>query len=126
MERGMKTIAKQDGVTFGGFIMVLVLLVVAAIFAMKLIPAYMENGKIQHAFESIARDPAMQTATIAEIRDSFFKRASTMDNVTAVTANDLEISKENGRVTLSASYNVKIPLAGNVSFLISFNPSAPK
>ena len=122
----MITIVKQRGITFSGFIVVLVLLVAVAIFSMKLIPAYMENGKVQKAFDAITRDPAMQTATVAEIKDSFYKRAITMDNVTTVSANDIEISKEGGKLTLSASYSAKIPLAGNVSLLIEFNPSAPK
>ena len=123
----MKTLfKKQRGVTFGGLIMVLVLFVVVAIFTMKLIPAYMENGKIQKAFDAIVRDPAMQTATIADIRDSFYKRSNVMDNVTTVTSGDIVISKEDGRLSLSASYSTKIPLAGNVSLLIEFNPSAPK
>jgi Domain of unknown function (DUF4845) len=120
----MNSILKQRGVTFGGFIMVLVLLVVVAIFSMKLIPAYMENGKIQKAFDAIVRDPAMQTATVAEVKDSFYKRANTMDNVTTVTSNDLEIYHEGGKLTLSANYNAKIPLAGNISLLIEFHPSA--
>jgi len=122
----MKLLAKQRGVTFGGFIMVLALLGGLAIFGMKLIPAYMENGKIQKAFDAITHDPTMQTASIAEIKDSFYKRANTMDNVTALTSNDIEINKEGGALKLSASYSTKIPLAGNVSLLIEFNPSAPK
>jgi len=122
----MKLLAKQRGVTFGGFIMVLALLGGLAIFSMKLIPAYMEDGKIQKAFDAITHDPAMQTASIAEIRDSFYKRANVMDNVTTVTSNDIEINKEGGALKLSASYSTKIPLAGNVSLLLEFNPSASK
>ncbi|MFA6902877.1 MAG: DUF4845 domain-containing protein [Gallionellaceae bacterium] len=122
----MKTNFQQRGVTFGGFIMVLVLLVVAAIITMKLIPPYMENGKVQKAFESIVRDPEMSNATIADIRDSFYKRAITMDNVTTVSAADIDIYKEGTNLTLSANYSAKIPLAGNVSLLIEFTPSASK
>ena len=122
----MKALVKQNGVTFGGFIMILALLGGLAIFSMKLIPAYMENGKIQKAFDAITHDPAMQTATVAEIKDSFYRRANTMDNVTNVTANDIVIGKDGGKLTLSASYSTKIPLAGNISLLLEFNPSAPK
>ena len=122
----MKTLVKQSGVTFGGFIMVLALLGGLAIFSMKLIPAYMEDGKIQKTFDAITHDPAMQTATVGEIRESYYKRAVTMDSVTTVTENDIVIGKDGGRLTLSASYSKKIPLAGNVSLLVEFNPSAPK
>lgn len=119
-------IKQQHGVTFGGFIMVAFLLAFVAIFSMKLIPAYMENGKIQKALDAIVRDPAMQNAPVAEIRDAFYKRANTMDSVTTISGSDLDISKENGRLSLSATYTVKLPLAGNVKLLIEFNPSAPK
>jgi hypothetical protein len=43
-----------------------------------------------------------------------------------VTSNDIEISKDDSRLTMSASYSKKIPLAGNISLLIEFHPSAPK
>ena len=122
----MKTMSKQSGVTFGGFIMVLVLFVVAAIMSMKLIPAYMENGKIQTALDAIVRDPAMQNATVAEIRDAFGKRANTMDDVTVVNPGDLEIVRDGKGLTISVSYSKKVPFAGNVSLLVEFNPSAPK
>lgn len=122
----MKTIFKQQGVTFGGFIMVLALLGGLAIFAMKLIPAYMENGKIQRSFDSIVNDPAMQNATTAEIKDSFYKRSNVMDSVTSINTGDLVISKEGNSLSISAAYSAKIPLAGNVSLLVEFTPHAPK
>lgn len=122
----MKMLVEQRGFTFTGFVFGAALLVSVAIFSMKLIPAYMENGKIQKTLDAITHDPAMQTATAAEIRESFYKRAVTMDNVTTVTENDIVIGKAGGKLTLSASYSTKIPLAGNVSLLIEFNPSAPK
>lgn len=122
----MNTIFKQQGVTFGGFIMVLALLGGLAIFSMKLIPAYMENGKIQRSFDSIVNDPSMQNATIAEIKDSFYKRSNVMDSVTSINTGDLVISKEGGALSISAAYSAKIPLAGNVSLLVEFSPHAPK
>ena len=123
----MEAIAKQQrGVTFSGFLLVIVILAVVATFSMKLIPAYMQNGKIQKAFDAIVRDPAMQTAPIKDIRMSFYNRAITMDSVTVINQEDIEIGKDNGALVLSASYNVKVPLAGNVSLLLEFNPSTAK
>lgn len=122
----MRTISIQSGVTFGGFLMILALLGGLAIFSMRLIPAYLENAKVQKAFDTITRDPAMQAATVAEIKESFSKRANIMDDVSIVTTSNLEISKAEGKLTLSASYSKKIPLVGNVSLLLEFNPSSPK
>lgn len=122
----MKNSVKQGGFSFSGFIMVLVIFVAVAIFSMKLIPAYMDNGKIQKAMDAIVRDPAMQTASVADIKMAFAKRALIMDNVTRVSENDIEVNKEGGKLSLSANYNVKVPLAGNVSLIIEFSPAAPK
>jgi hypothetical protein len=122
----MKILAKQRGLTLSGFMMGAILFIFVAMFGMKLIPAYMENGKIQKAFEAIVRDPAMQTAPVSEIKSSYYKRANTIDTVTAVMPDDLVIGKDAGSITISASYSKKIPLAGNISVLIEFNPSAPK
>lgn len=122
----MKARGKQSGLSFGGFIMLLAFLGGLAIFSMKLIPAYIDNGKIQKALNVIVSDPAMQEASISEVKNAFNKRAITMDSVTAITTDDLVIIKQNGKLTISASYNKTVPLVGNVSLLLEFNPSAPK
>ena len=122
----MRRINGQSGITFGGFIMLLAALAGVAIFSMKLIPAYMDNGKIQKAFDAIVADPSMQNASLSEVRDSFYKRAITIDNVTVLNASDIEIFKDNGKLALSAKYSSKVPVAGNVSLVIDFNPASPK
>lgn len=120
----MKTISKQTGVTFGGFIMILALLGGLAIFSMKLIPAYMESAKVQKAFDAITRDPAMLAASVADIKLSFAKRANIMDDVSTVNESDIEIHKTKDKLTLSATYSKKIPLVGNISLLLEFNPTS--
>lgn len=114
---------KQRGVTFGGFVFGAFLLVVGGIFALKLIPAYMDDAKIKNVFTAISNDPEMQKASPHEIRVSFEKRAS-IDNIKSIKPDDIEISSENGRPILSTSYSVKVPLGGNISLLLEFNPAS--
>ncbi len=115
---------QQHGFSFGGFLIILILLVFGALFGFKLIPAYMENGKVQNMLEAIAHDPDMQTASIAELRNSFDKRAS-VNWVTSVKGADLVIEKgQDGRPVLSTSNEVRIKLAGNMTLLLEFNPSS--
>jgi len=117
--------AKQRGLSFSGFIFGAVILVLAITTGMKLIPAYMQDAKIGNLFTVIANDPEMQKASPREIRQSFSKRAS-IDSVTAINAEDIEITSNGGRLVLSASYAVKIPLAGNVSLYLDFSPTSAK
>ena len=114
---------QQRGITFGGFIFGAFLLVLVSIFGLKLIPAYMQDAQIKNVFNAIAHDPEMQKATPRDIRASFDKRSS-IDNIKAIKSEDIEIATDQGRLVLSASYFVKIPLVGNVSLYLEFNPTS--
>lgn len=115
--------AAQRGLSFSGFLFGAVILVLVSITGLKLIPAYMQNSQIENLFTAIANDPEMQNANVRDIKMSFSKRAS-IDDIGAITADDIEIVKEDGQLTLSASYSVKIPLVANVSLFLDFNPTS--
>lgn len=115
---------RQAGISFGGFIVGAFLLVVLTLFGFKLVPAYMEGAKIQHIFDAISHDPEMQKAGAHEILMSFDRRSS-VEGITGIQSGDIEISKgEDGRPILTASYDVKVKLGGNVSLLLEFNPTS--
>jgi len=117
------TPSKQRGLTFSGFLFGAVILIFVSLIGLKLIPAYMQDSTIRNTFISIVNDPEMQKASPRDIRTAFSKRAS-IDDIKAITAEDIAIEKDGDRLVLSASYPVKIPLAGNVSLYLEFNPSS--
>jgi hypothetical protein len=120
----MRTMAnRQRGITMGGFLMVVIVLILLAIGGMKLIPAYIQDKTVQTKFVEVAHDPELKNATVRDIRMAYAKRVVTSD-ITAVKAEDIEINKDADGITLSASYTVKIPLAGNASLILEFNPSS--
>ncbi len=122
----IKTIAsKQRGVSLSGLLVWSVILIIAAIGGMKVIPAYIQDAEIKSILSTIVNDPEMQGAQSKDIRESFSKRAM-MNNINVVTANDIEIVKDARGLSLSISYQVKIPLVGNASLLLEFNPSSFK
>jgi len=116
---------RQRGVSLSGLLTWSVILIIAAIGGMKVIPAYIENAEIKGILSTIVNDPEMQEAQSRSIRESFSKRA-VMNNINVVTANDIVIVKNASGLSLSISYQVKIPLAGNASLLLEFNPSSLK
>lgn len=122
MKAGKNT---QRGMSMTGIILIIAGFLFVAILAMKLIPAYMHSAQIEHIFKAIVNDPEMQNAAVKDIRASYAKRA-TMDYITDITAEDIEVNKDGSSLALSASYSVKIPLAGNVSLVLEFNPSSTK
>jgi len=118
-----KTTPQQRGMTFANFLLAAILVVLLAIFGMKIVPAYIENRTIAHILETIAHDPEMQDAQPAAIRDSFYKRTM-VNNITVVNQDDLQIQKTPIGLKLSVKYNVKIGLAGNASLLLEFDTSS--
>ena len=114
---------QQRGMSFGGFIFGAFLLVICAIFGFRLIPAYIQDATITSTFNEISSDPNMQNATPHDIMQSFDRRSSVND-ITAIRSSDIVISSDGGRPVLSASYSVRIPVAGNISLILEFNPSS--
>jgi predicted lipid carrier protein YhbT len=118
----MESIARrQHGLTFSGFLVTAILIIFAAVGLMKIVPVYVENRTIQSVLDEIVHDPAMQGAEISEIRNAFYKRGVTMNNITAVAPEDLIIDKSDAGLKLDVKYQVKVPLVGNASLLFDFN-----
>lgn len=120
----MSMLKQQAGLSFSGFLIAAFLLVVVVLFGFKLIPAYMEDAQIQNLLVAVAHDPEMKNATVSELRSSFGRRTA-VNWVSGVKPENLEIDKdESGRPILSASYEVRIKLAGNATLLLEFHPSS--
>ena len=111
---------KQRGMGALGIFLLLALFIGAAIVGMKMVPAYLEYYAIKRAFHKLSGD--LDGASVKDIKMKFSNHA-TIDDIKSVQPDDLEISKEGGKVVVSASYQVTIPLAGNISLLMDFNPS---
>ena len=114
---------RQRGLGFLGFIIGAFVLVLVSITALKIIPAYMQNATIKKLFVAVANDPDIGKAAPNAIRLAYSKRAS-IENITAIKAEDIEIGSDQDVLVLSASYAVKVPLAGNISLYMEFNPSS--
>src|SRR3970040_953624 len=111
----------QRGVTLMGLIVGLFALIVLALFAMKLIPAYIEYFTAKGAIEAIARD--RQATTPAEVRRAFENR-SAIDDITAVKPPDIEISREGNEIVIAFAYRREVPLFANVGVYIDFAASS--
>ena len=115
----------QSGFSLEGLMLGAFFVVLLSILGIKVIPAYMENATIENIFTVIANDPDMQQASPEQMKLSFSKRAD-IEGVDAITPNEIEIASAGGRLYLSASYSVTIPLVANVSLLLEFSPSSAK
>lgn len=111
----------QKGVSLGALLGILAVLLVGAMLGLKLAPSYIEYGQIKKTVATIAQTDSK--GSVADIRKSF-ERFSTINDISSITAQDLDISKDGGEVVIGFAYTKKIPLFGNISLLIDFAGSS--
>jgi hypothetical protein len=114
---------RQRGIGFAGVLVLLIAIVFVAIIGMKLVPAYIEYFTIKKAVTAITQSGELRAATVADVRRSFSRRAD-VDDITAITANDLEVTKDGSEIVVAFAYQKKIPLFYNISVLIDFAGSS--
>jgi len=122
--QGISTLkSRQRGLTMFGFLFVAVVFIVAAMLAMKLVPAYLEFFSVKKILNAMSQDPDLRGKSNMEIRDSFAKRAS-IDYVSAVKPGDLLIERAGGAAVISVDYEFRTPLIANVSLVVDFSASS--
>jgi hypothetical protein len=113
---------KQRGMGLLGMFFVAMILVFTSMLVMTVVPSYIEYFSIKKVLDTMVADPQMQDAKISQIRESYTRRSG-IDNITSVKAADLEISRDNGKLTLSAEYHVEKSLFANIGIYIDFAPT---
>ena len=114
---------KQLGLTLSGFIMFAFILIFVLLLGFKLFKPYTEYFAIQKTFKELSHNPEVKNGTRTDAMQAWQPRAL-IENITAISGNDIEITKEGNQVTLSASYTVKVPLFYNISLVIDFSPTS--
>lgn len=114
---------KQRGVSMFGFLLIAIVVIMFAMLAMKLIPAYVEFFSVKKILNAMGQDSEIKSMSNAEIRNSFAKRAD-VGYVTVVKPADLDIDRAGGNVVISTEYEYRTPLVANISLIVDFKASS--
>jgi hypothetical protein len=112
---------RQRGLSLGGLIVGLFILVVVALFGFRVGPPYMEYFTIKKAIRTIAHD--QPTASLRDIRRAFDSRAA-VDDFKSVTSADLDVQKEGNEMVIRFAYRKEVPLFGNMGVYLDFRGSS--
>ena len=123
MHRARPMQTQQRGLTMIGFLFIAVVLVVMAMLAMKLVPAYIEFFSVKKVMATMGQEADLRSKSNAEIRSDFAKRAS-VSYVTVVKPEDITIDRRGGVPVISADYEFRTQLIGNVSLVVDFSASS--
>ena len=112
----------QRGMSIWEILVLCIGIVLFAIGGLKITPAYIEYFKVKKAVAGVAQSGEAR-GTVSDIRKAFDRRA-VIDDIEAVKAQDLEITKDGNEVVISFSYSKKIPLFGPLSLWFDFTGSS--
>jgi hypothetical protein len=110
---------QQHGVSLMGLIMALFVVVILALFGMKIIPSFLEYRTAKTAIELIARSAQNPN----DARRAFDNRAA-IDNISSVKPTDLEISREGNQLVIAFAYRKEVTLFGPVGLYIDYSANS--
>ena len=118
----MKSIHRQRGMTPIGWVLVFLLIAFFALIALKLVPIYLKSFSVGSVISDLKDEPGISTMTSRQIISLVEKRLD-VNMVTDVDANDIYVEKVGNTMTISADYEVRKSILGNVDIVVSFNKS---
>lgn len=116
---------KQAGMTLWGMGLVLVVVGFFMLLTLKLLPPYLESYKVRSALESLQRLSDTAALSREAIMDGLQKRFDIEDVENVNLREALKIEPQlNGRGrVVRVAYQVRVPIAYNVSALLDFDHS---
>ena len=114
---------KQNGMTMMSWLVVLGIVVFFILIGIKMIPTYLENYSIKQVLTNMENDRAVRSMSPAEMKQSFMKRLK-INSVYEFDRNAIQIKKEKNGTRFEVSYEIRKPVAGNVSIVMAFSESA--
>lgn len=112
---------RQQGMTFLG-ILVLVIVVGAWVYAgIRLVPKYLEYMRVAATLEKVRDEYESNPGTTEFMLRKAVERHFDIEMVEIITSQDIEIKREGGTFTMRAAYDDTVPLVSNVSFLVVFD-----
>ena len=122
----MKTLTRnfqrQHGIGFVSLIFVFAVCAVVLLLGMKLVPVYLELFSVKKVMAAMAQGEDVKSGTVTDIRKSFDRRA-VIDNIQAVSGQDLEISKDAGETVVVATWQHRVALFTGYTLLVDFSVS---
>jgi hypothetical protein len=110
---------RERGMTFLSLVFILAVVAFFALLGFRMMPAYVEYFTVQRIITDLVNSPELKGASIREVQNAFDRRA-VIDYISAVKGTDLQVDKNKDGISISASWEHKVPLVYNISALIEF------
>jgi hypothetical protein len=116
----MKKWHYQKGMTAIGWMLVLGLIAFFTLITLRMVPLYLEFGKVASTLESLKEQPNITQLTKSEIIKIVRKRFD-INDVDSVDPKLIKISKDKGVMKVGINYERREHLVGNVDIVAIFD-----
>jgi len=114
---------KQRGMSMMSWLVVLGIVVFFMLIGIKMVPTYLENYSIKQVLKHMEDDREVRKMSPMEMKKSFIKRLK-INSVYEFDRDAIKIKKEKFGTSFTVDYEVRKPVAGNVSIVMVFSESA--
>lgn len=111
---------RQQGLSAVSLILIVLVAVFFGTCAVKLLPVYIESMTVKKAVEIAVSQAEAKKLSPAEIRGVLGKQLD-VNRAEAIVAKDVIITRKNGKTTINANYEKRVPLMFNIDVIIRFD-----
>ena len=116
--------ARQKGITFIGWLFLLVPVAIVGYSGIRLAPKYLTYMKVVKAIKQTADENAGEgTVNPAAIRSALYRRFD-VDSINYPTVESVNVRRDGDSWVISIDYEEAAPLFGNISLLVNFSTAA--
>ncbi|UCC13300.1 MAG: DUF4845 domain-containing protein [Gammaproteobacteria bacterium] len=112
----------EKGITLIGFLVVAIFLGLFALATIKLIPVYLEYGKVQSSLEKTKTELDGKSPSVADIYQQLENRWN-IEDIRRVDFKEVKVTREPRSFKVRAMYEARVYYIGNIYLVAEFDKS---
>ena len=112
--------AHQHGITFIGWLFLLVPLAVVAYAGMRIAPVYLNYMKVARSLDALHDELKSEEANATSINKALDKHF-VIESVQYPSLNDISVKRDGHAWIIDATYDDQAPLFANISLMVAFH-----
>ena len=117
------TIRNQRGLTLGGMLITVVIVLFFAYAGMRVVPMYLEYHALTSALSQLENDPGARNMSAAKIKNAIQNSLWASYASDNIKKENIHISKKSNGVQVRVKYEVRKPFMANIDLVGSFDTS---
>lgn len=112
---------RQAGITFIGWVVLLIPVVIVAYMAIRLVPIYLNHMKVSNAVEQAADEARGETTVSPGIVRNSLARRFDIEGITHPGPEEVRVVRDGDAWVIEVAYEDVAPLFGHIDLLVSFD-----